>query len=823
MTTQWEYEFDPYGDNPLNKIVDEPHTITPANGKNFNFFIPKKGPFHRRSVNVKDRKSGARLNIGKDWYVGWRYDDIILSGSVQPVYGAIVLNDPTKSYDLLVTYQTVGGPTTLDDQEIVKLLANTQRDPRRALWTDVVGVPDELPPIPHRQSTGDLIGFDSMVEVLYKIADAIAEGNVKSMQALMEHVADHHNPHRITLADLGIDELGNLIAATKEEAEGGTDNTHYMTSLRVAQYSAANIIPVINAHKNDKTNPHGTTKAQVGLGLVENYQVASSVEAEAGVATNRYMTPAMTMVLMQKNFVPLLDAHISDKQNPHGTTKSQVGLGSVDNFPTATSAEAGAVTATNRFMTPYGVGLAIASYAPTVMEYHTTDYDNPHKVTKNHVGLSNVQNFGIATVQEAVAGTATDKYITPYLLSQVLAINGGGGGGGGDLGKHIADHDNPHQVTKNQVGLGSVANYSPATEVEMKTLVGDPRYVTTTSLRGWFDAGGGASDFINAKFIGLDNVKNYGIADDNDIRGATNTAYATPATVEKMIGNSLIKTPMLTNEVIDPATYTKVPYAAMEVGDSFGVDPRANGFSVSYALGEIAGQTTAYILTEFDLKGTRTYTSTLNNIKPAFQNGVAFASFSDSDGAEHVLGLVVTGNLMYLANLAGGQIDLLDNGTAIAGLTNTATFAITINSTAKTYSVVVTIGSNKYTVSGTAQSLQTLLGLDPADAGDASLGGYYGFAVELDETGAATNSTRYSSTYLPNSTDTFVYNVNTRQKWSYDGTKWVNGEILDANEAGTIVTFKPGYTYWNPMTDELFLAVTPRHTVAYGMNSVIDA
>jgi len=821
MTTQWEYEFDPYGDNPNNLIVDEPHTITPANGKNFSFFIPKKGPFHRRSVIVKDRKSGARLNIGTDWYVGWRYDDIILSGSVQPVYGAIVLNDPTKSYDVLVTYRTVGGPTVLDDQEIVKLLANTQRDPRRALWTDVVGVPDELPPIPHRQSTGDLIGFDSMVEVLYKIADSISEGNVKSMQALMEHVADHHNPHRITLSDLGIDELGNLIAATKEEAEGGTDNTHYMTSLRVAQYSAAKIIPVIDAHKNDKGNPHGTTKAQVGLGLVENYQVASSVEAEAGVATNRYMTPATTAILMQKNFVPLLDAHISDKQNPHGTTKAQVGLGSVDNFATATSAEAGAVTATNRFMTPYGVGLAIASYAPTVMEYHTTDYDNPHKVTKNHVGLGNVQNFGIATVQEALAGTATDKYITPYLLSQVIAI-GGGGGGGGDLGAHIADHDNPHMVNKNQVGLGSVENYASATAVEMKTLTGDPRYVTTTSLKGWFDADGGASQFINAAFIGLDRVKNYGIATDNDIRAVSNTAYATPATVEKMIGDSLIKTPMLTNEVIDPATYTGVPYAAVEVSSSFGVDPRKNGFSVSYALGETTGQTTAYLLTDFDLTGARTYTGTLNNIKPTFQNGVAFASFTDSSGTEYTLGIVLTANMVYLANLAGGQVDLLDAGIATTGLTNTAVFAITVNATTKSYSVVVTIGSTNYTVSGNAGTLQTLLGLDPADVADTSMSGAYGFVVELDETAATTNSTRYSSTYLPNSTDTFVYNVNSRTKWSYDGTKWVVGEILEPGDTATIVTFKPGSTYWNPMTDELFLAVTPRHTVAYGMGTVVD-
>lgn len=45
-------------------------------------------------------------------------------------------------------------------------------------------------------------------------------------------------------------------------------------------------------HKNDKTNPHGVTKTQVGLGSVENYGIANSAEAKAGTASNKYMTPA---------------------------------------------------------------------------------------------------------------------------------------------------------------------------------------------------------------------------------------------------------------------------------------------------------------------------------------------------------------------------------------------------------------------------------------------------------------------------------------------------------------------------------------------------
>lgn len=45
------------------------------------------------------------------------------------------------------------------------------------------------------------------------------------------------------------------------------------------------------AHKADKTNPHGVTKSQVGLGSVQNYGIATQAEAQAGTSNVKYMTP----------------------------------------------------------------------------------------------------------------------------------------------------------------------------------------------------------------------------------------------------------------------------------------------------------------------------------------------------------------------------------------------------------------------------------------------------------------------------------------------------------------------------------------------------
>lgn len=45
--------------------------------------------------------------------------------------------------------------------------------------------------------------------------------------------------------------------------------------------------------------------------------------------------------------------------------------------------------------------------------------DNPHEVTKEQVGLGSVENYAVATAEEAAAG-ATDKYLTPALVKQLI-------------------------------------------------------------------------------------------------------------------------------------------------------------------------------------------------------------------------------------------------------------------------------------------------------------------------------------------------------------------------------------------------------------------
>src|SRR5690606_21784694 len=56
------------------------------------------------------------------------------------------------------------------------------------------------------------------------------------------------------------------------------------------------------------------------------------------------------------------------------------------------------------------------------LDSHTSNTNNPHSVTKEQVGLGNVENFPVATQAEAEVGTATNRYMTPERTAQAISV-----------------------------------------------------------------------------------------------------------------------------------------------------------------------------------------------------------------------------------------------------------------------------------------------------------------------------------------------------------------------------------------------------------------
>ncbi len=93
-------------------------------------------------------------------------------------------------------------------------------------------------------------------------------------------------------------------------------------------------------------------------------------------------------------------------------------------------------------------------------EEHKNDTNNPHKVTKKQVGLDNVPNVEtndqtvtFNDITELSTISSGDK-MSPVFAKIKLAIS--------KLITHLNSTDNPHNVTKTNVGLGNVENKSGA-------------------------------------------------------------------------------------------------------------------------------------------------------------------------------------------------------------------------------------------------------------------------------------------------------------------------------------------------------------------------
>ncbi len=102
-------------------------------------------------------------------------------------------------------------------------------------------------------------------------------------------------------------------------------------------------------HTGNTNNPHGVTKAQVGLGSVLNYGIATQAEAEAGETDSKYMTPLRAW----QSFTKWLKA----------ATESVAGV-----LRIASQAETNAGTADDRIVTPkklrmgFSISLAANGY-----------------------------------------------------------------------------------------------------------------------------------------------------------------------------------------------------------------------------------------------------------------------------------------------------------------------------------------------------------------------------------------------------------------------------------------------------------------------------
>ncbi|MED4326692.1 hypothetical protein P9227_18885 [Bacillus licheniformis] len=114
-----------------------------------------------------------------------------------------------------------------------------------------------------------------------------------------ELAARRDNPNQVTKVQVGLGNVDNVQQATKAEFNAhNTDSTRHITSTERSNWNAKetttgaqnkadtaekNAKTYTDQHINDKSNPHGVTKAQVGLSNVINDRQATKTEFDTHV------------------------------------------------------------------------------------------------------------------------------------------------------------------------------------------------------------------------------------------------------------------------------------------------------------------------------------------------------------------------------------------------------------------------------------------------------------------------------------------------------------------------------------------------------------
>lgn len=120
-----------------------------------------------------------------------------------------------------------------------------------------------------------------------------------------------------------IQDTDNNLAKEVQDRKGEINRVEKLISDEAATRAQADtdVNTKVDSHIANKSNPHGVTKAQVGLGNVNNTSDADKPVSTAQATAIADAKAAGT--LAQTN----LTTHLRDKSNPHQVTRDQLGMG----------------------------------------------------------------------------------------------------------------------------------------------------------------------------------------------------------------------------------------------------------------------------------------------------------------------------------------------------------------------------------------------------------------------------------------------------------------------------------------------------------------
>jgi hypothetical protein len=268
----------------VNRRVGETHPLIRVPNKTNRVCVLGHGAFYSQSLVVRDN-TGRLLIPGADFKTTYHYDD--LSGLTgKEVMGMIVVTNTAVASPLTVQYQAVGGNFAISVAELKALMEALREDNFSLKWEDIIGKPTAYVPEDHMHKYWQLYGMETTVTEIDRIAQAWKAGSTAIRQATKEygdiyvqkgrdaidayavkvsaHLADFNNPHATDKYKAGLGQINNWALATAPQVADRNDASHYMPIGGMYRILNTGPLPELNAHVTNYNNPHGTTAEMVG-------------------------------------------------------------------------------------------------------------------------------------------------------------------------------------------------------------------------------------------------------------------------------------------------------------------------------------------------------------------------------------------------------------------------------------------------------------------------------------------------------------------------------------------------------------------------------
>jgi Chaperone of endosialidase len=380
------------------------------------------------------------------------------------------------------------------------------------------------------------------------------------------HISSTSNPHSVTKTQVGLGNVENLqvnlIAiidptSSNDSGEGYAVGSRWINTTSDNEFvcvdaTASSAVWVKTTEINTASNVGSETgevfkqKAGVDLefktiGATSNKIAITNNTNDVGIDVNEGNIVHQNLSGAGTNTHAQIDSHIASTSNPHSVTKTQIGLGNVENLQVNLTAIIDP-TSSNDSGEGYAVGsrwinttsdnefVCVDATASSAVWVKTTEINTASnvggetgEVFKQKAGVDlEFKTIGATSNKIAIANNTNDVGIDVNEGNIVHQnLSGAGTNTHAQIDSHIVSTSNPHSVTKTQVGLGNVENL----QVNL-TAIADPtssndsgegytvgsRWINTTSDNEFVCVDATASSAVWVKTTEINTVSNIGTA-----------------------------------------------------------------------------------------------------------------------------------------------------------------------------------------------------------------------------------------------------------------------------------------------------------------------